>query len=239
MALRKTLGELRAALRDNLDEQTPGFFTDAMLTRFLNRAKDRVWTEVRKADQDYFALTRTSLDGPALTILGQSYDAGSFQIRPGVRDYTLPPDLADLRDIRCLTSGFEDTPFVWMAATDPRFRVGLALPDPVAPGGGFGYTLLGERTLRLRTLSDTTLDLQITYVAILPDLADASDTLEMPHGLSRAVEEYAAAAALKSDRDPNAAAWEASGNSTVAAFLATAGRDGTGVTHVAGYLEDW
>ena len=237
MALRKTWTEMLTSIRANLDEASPGFWTDAGLLRMANRQKDRVWSEVRRAQQDYFTVTRTSLDG-ALTTLGTSYAATGFQIVASTRDYTLPPDLAQLVTIEVITSGFEHLRFSFRPATDPQFRQALTLTDAMEPEG-FLYTLLGERTMRITPPSNRTLDLRLTYVAIVPDLTVGADTLEMPHPLYRAVEEYTCAQALMADRAPEAAAWEARGNATVASFLGSNDRQSTDPEFVAGYLENW
>ena len=101
------------------------------------------------------------------------------------------------------------------------------------------YTLLGERTWRIAPLSDATLEWAITYVALVPDLTSNPSTLEMPHPLYMAVEQYATAEALMKDHSPDAAAWEAKGNATLALFLGANERQATDTAHVAGYLEDW
>ena len=53
MAHRKALSDLRTAVRDNLDEASASFWSNAQLLRFINRAKDRVWVEVRKLKEDF------------------------------------------------------------------------------------------------------------------------------------------------------------------------------------------
>ena len=237
MAHRKTLTQLRAALRVNLDEPTSGFWTDANLNLLINRAKDRCYSEVRKAAQEYFIVTRSSTDG-ALTILGESYTASSFAIVASTRDYTLPPDFAEMVTIECITSGQEHQRFAFRPATDPQFRGVLAQTTAVTPAG-FLYTILGERTLRIAPMSDTALDLRLTYIFVVADLSADADTLEMPYPLYMAVEEYAAGQALMMDRAPEAAAWEARGNSTVARFLGSNVRQSTEPEYVVGFLEDW
>lgn len=238
MPLRRTLSQFIGKVRQNVDETGGGgFWTDANITAALNRAKDRCWTEVRKAAQDFFAITRSSTDG-ALTILGESYPASSFAIAPGVRDYVLPPDCAEIRAIECITSGQEHVRFRRQTLSDTRFRTALVDQTPQSPGG-FLYAILGERTMRIAPLSDTALDVRLTYIAILPDLVAPSDPLEMPYALHGAVEEYATADCLMMDRAPESAAWEARGNSSIARFLGANERATTDPEYVSGYLEDF
>ncbi|HJQ65351.1 MAG TPA: hypothetical protein VJ816_03185 [Gemmatimonadales bacterium] len=233
MALRKTLLEMTTAVRIALDEVSPSFWGPNDIQQFLNRAKDRVHLEVRRANQGYFEMSRSSLDG-SVSILGESYDCANFRIVPGTRDFTLPPDFATLVSNRSLTSSYEWLRLSYRRHSDPDFRD--ALEETTAQTPRF-YTLMGERTLRIAPLSDMTLEWALTYVYIVPDLTSTTSTLEMPHPLYMAVEQYATAEALMKDHSPDAAAWEAKGNATIALFLGTNERQGTDVEHVQGYLE--
>ena len=235
MPLRKTLLELRTACRNRLDEVSPSFWSNADLNDFLNGAKDRCVQEVRKLRQDYFVVTRTSLDGP-VAVLSETYDCAGFRVVPGTRDYTLPPDFQELVSNRCVTSGFEWLRLSYRQHTDPDFRRALEETAPQTPQY---YTLLGERTWRIAPLSDATLDVALTYVLVVPDLTSDTSTLEMPHPLYLAVREYAVAEALMKDHSPDAAAWEAKGNATIALFLGANTRQDTDTPVVHGYLEEW
>ena len=42
-------------VRDVLDESSASFWTDAQLLRYLNRAKDRVWSRIRELKDDWEA----------------------------------------------------------------------------------------------------------------------------------------------------------------------------------------
>jgi len=61
----------------------------------------------------------------------------------------------------------------------------------------------------------------------------------MPHPLYMAVEQYATAEGLMKDHSPDAAAWEAKGNATIALFLGANERQETDTPVVTSYLEDW
>lgn len=235
MELRKSRLEMVTAIRTNLDEVSPSFWASADVPQFLNRAKDRVWMEVRKANQDYFETTRDSADG-VQSILGENYDCASFRLEPATRDYTLPPDFSTLVSNRCLTAGFEWLRLTYKRHTDYTFRRALEETSAQTPRY---YTILGERTWRIAPLSDMTLEWAITYVHLVPDLTSDTSTLEMPHPLYMAVEQYATAEALMKDHSPDAAAWEAKGNATIALFLGANERQGTDTEHVVGLFEDW
>lgn len=236
MAHRRTLSDLRLAIRDNLDESTAAFWTNAQLNRYINRAKDRVWVEVRKLKADYFVANRASTDG-TVTILGESYDTASFQIPVGATfTRTLPHDFAEMKRIEVITTDFEDVQFYHEDYTSPRFRALRAITDDLSPDA-FLFDIVAERTLVYAPRSDTALDLRIWYVQATADLTTDTDTLEIPWPLYKAVEEYATAGALKMDRDPNAAVWEASGNATIANTIGGHARQTQDPEFVESYLE--
>lgn len=235
MALRHTLLEMVTAVRVNLDETSPSFWGVGDVPQFINRSKDRVWNEVRRANQDYFVVTRDSLDSPS-SILGETYDPASFRVVPGTRDYTLPPDFAEMISNRCVTSNFDWLRLAYRRHSDPDFRRALEETSAQTPRY---YSLIGERTWRIAPLADATYDFGLTYVFIVPDLTSNTSTLEMPHPLYMAVEQYATAEALMKDHSPDAAAWEAKGNATITLFLGANDRQDTDTPVVHGLFEDY
>lgn len=235
MAHHRTLSQLRTAVRDNVDESTAAFWTNASLTRYLNRAKDRVATEVRKLKDDFFTVTRTSGDG-ALTILSESYSASSFAIVAGTSTYTMPPDLLELKLIEVTTSGYETVRFIHRDLTHHDMRAAMQITDNVSPSVIY-FDLIGERTMRIAPKSDTALALQITYVQTFADLSDDSDELTMPYPLYLAVEEYATASAMMQDSNPNAAAHEARGRQIIEDFFGAHSRQTQDVEVATGYLD--
>jgi hypothetical protein len=237
VAHHKTLSDLRTAVRDRLDESTASFWTNAQLTRYINRAKDRVWNRVKSLNEDYFAVTRTSEDG-SLTILSESYDASSFQIVAGTRDYTLPPDFSEMKLIECIESGYEHVRFIYRDLARHDMRDALEIADNQTPGDFF-FDLIGERTMRIAPKSDTTLDLRITYIQFFADLSDDTDELTMPHPLYLAVEEYATSMALRQDRNTDSEAYEASGDKIIAEMFGAHHRQTQDTETATGYLEGW
>lgn len=229
----KTLSELRTAVRDNVDESTAAFWTDAQILRYLNRAKDRVWLEVRKLKDDFFMETRSSTDG-SLTILGDSYAASSFAIVAGTRDYTLPPDFVEMKLVEVITSSYEQIRFVHADLAHPDMRAALEIVDNQNPGY-FLYDIIAARTMRIAPKSNTALDLRISYVQIIPDLSGEGSELTLPHPLYLAVEQYATAAALKQDRNPDAATFEASGNAVIASVFGAHARQTADIETAIGY----
>jgi len=218
MALRKTRLELRTSVRENLDEATASYWADSQLNRILDRSKDRVWNEVKRLKDDWFLRNRTSLDG-TLTILTESYAATGFELVAGTREYTLPFDVSEVKLIEVTTSGYETVRFVHRDLASWEMRGLRELTTNQTPDTIY-FDLVGERTLTIAPAVDTTLDLRLWYVPILDDLAADTSTLEMPHPLYMAVEEFATARALVQDRAAEAAVWEQMGVATVQRFMA-------------------
>lgn len=236
MAHRKTLSNLRVAIRDNLDESAATFWTNAQLTRFINRAKDYVWMEVKKLKADYFEINRASTDG-ALTILSESYAASSFQIPASATTFTrtLPPDMSELKRIEVITTDYETVEFTHKDHALPDFRALRTITD-TQPPHSFLWDVVGERTLVYTPYSDTALDLRLWYVPILADLSADDDTLEMPHPTYLMVEELATSRAQIMDRDTTAAVWEQLSKKTVAAFFGGHARQTQDPEFVESYL---
>ena len=156
MPLYKTLSDLRTLVRDGVDESTASFWSDVRLNRAINGAAQRVWTECRKLKDDFFLTSRTSLDG-SVTILGASYATSSFAIVAGTKSYTLPPDVAEVKLIECITSGYEDVVFEPSDLGNPWFVGNRTLTTNVAPSV-FRWDVVDQRTLVLDVASDTALD---------------------------------------------------------------------------------
>ena len=238
MAHRKTLSAMRTAVRDNLDEDTASFWTNPQLTRMINRAKDRVWVEVRKLKDDYFLLNRSSTDG-TVTILGESYATSSFQIPSGnTFTRTLPPDFSEMKRIEVITSDYEDVQFFYRDFADFNFRSLRAITSDQTPSS-FLFDIVAERTLAYAPRSSIALDLRLWYVPILADLSDDGNEMEMPHPLYLAVESYATATAQIKDRDGNAAVWENRAKAHIAEMFGGHARQTQDPEFVDIFLSEW
>ena len=80
------LGQMRLAVRDLLNEDVPGFWTDAQLNRYLNMAQDRVNSIISTERQDYFTISAT------------------FTAVQGTRDYAFPTDCKYIRRMEIYNS---------------------------------------------------------------------------------------------------------------------------------------
>ena len=244
---RRLVSEMETAVRTALDEATAAFFTQANLWTFLTRAAHVVHTEIRKLKADYFLVNLASTDG-SKTILGESYAASSLAIVAGTKEYTLPPDLLELKLIECITSGYEDVEFdLSKDLTHPDFVGARRRTSNTAPTY-FYADVVGERTLTIAPASDTALDLRIWYVssaclfvtstgASLKDIAAGTDELVMPHPGYMAVEQVATELAQLKDSSPDAAVYAALAQATVSRLFAAHARQTQDVEIVQGYLE--
>ena len=234
----KTLLTIRTMVRDLLDEPTASFWTDSQLNRYINQAKDRVWNRVKALNEDYWDISRTSQDG-SLTIQGESYLASSFAIVAGTTDYILPPDFVEMKLIEVLTSGYEWVQFTYTDMAKPQFRGLLALTSNTSPSEILFDIFAEPPAMRIAPKSDVALDLRITYVQSIADLAGDTERLTMPQPLYLAVVQYATSFALKQDRSNDAGAYEAAGDKIIAEMFGASHPQTQDVEVAGGYMEDW
>ena len=212
----KDVTTLRLLVRDQLDELSASFWSDAQILRYINRGKDRVWNRLKAVNEYYCTVTRTSNDG-VLTIQGESYTANAFRLLAGTSDYVLPPDFDQMSAIECITSGYTDLSITRMDINNPEFRALRSLTDDQQPMDEIFYDIIGEpATIRIAPKVNVTLNLQITYVQTLADLSAETDRLALPNPLYQAVVDYAVSFALRQDRSPDALTYEQSGDKLIA-----------------------
>ena len=223
-AYQRSYTELIQSVRDNVNEQTTDAFSDALIARFVNRAKDRVWNEVRRAQQDYFLKSLASTAG-SQTLLGQTYAASSLQITAGATELTLPHDLVAVKYIEAITSGYETVKFRHVDLAEAEFRRLREITTNSTPTE-FVWDVINERTFIFAPTSDTVLDTRLFYFFKIGDLV-SGDTLQMPPPLDHGVEAYATSELLLGDYAPEAAAWEQKGRSWVSEFLGATFRQST------------
>jgi hypothetical protein len=73
------LGEIRTVVRDLLNEEVAGFWTDAQLNSYISMAQSRVNSIITNIRQDYFTISAT------------------FQTTTGTKSYSLPSDCTYIR----------------------------------------------------------------------------------------------------------------------------------------------
>lgn len=233
----KQLSDVRLAVRDALDESSASFWTDAQLNRYLNRAKDRVVSRVRALEEDYFDVTRTAADG-TLTLNGESYNTASLTIPVGSGDIALPPDFAEMRVVEVTQSGYEWVRVRFKDISTAEFRNARQFTNNMSPQEFLADIISEPSAMRTAPKSDTALTLSITYVRDIPDMSLDGDRLLLPKPLYMAVEQYAISMALKQDRSPDAASYEATGDKIIAEAFGATHRQSQDQVTVTGYLED-
>jgi hypothetical protein len=234
---RKTLASLKTAVRNSLDEPIAAFWSDSQMIEAINRAKDRVWMDVKRLKDDYLLSSPRSTDG-TLSILGVAYAATNFRLVAGTTEYELPFDVTEVKLIEVVTSGYEWVRFVHRDLNSDAMRGLRSSTEHQAPNT-IAFDLVAERTLLISPPLDMTLDLRLWYVPILADLSADEDQLEMPHPLYMAVEHYAVAHLQVMDRDETSAVWEQKGSTIVANFMGSHRRQTMDPEYVVPYLSGW
>lgn len=120
---------------------------------------------VRRQRQDWHTVHRRSTDATTF-IRTENYNPTSFRLVAGTATYTLPPDLLELRFVRCVTAGREHVAFELVAENqDEGMRV-RRRPDPTAgqQGTRFLCILTGQRSMVVVPTPQETLELELVYV---------------------------------------------------------------------------
>ena len=161
----------RALLDANLvkiDSTTSPLITQVELVMWANEGKDKLEKVFRQAKEDY-QLVVLQRDDAAFRWAGQTYDpAVNLRViggTTGTRFITLPPDLLELRNIRTLTTGEEARRWEWRDLSDREFVSLRSRIDTDTARGTILFDIVGDRTLLLAAMPDTTLDVEITYIA--------------------------------------------------------------------------
>jgi len=159
---------LRQSLLDadavNIDGTTHRFVTEAELLTWAQEGHERLLTQLRRMGEDFGLVVRQSTDAD-LRWNGITYDCSSFGLTATGRTYTLPPDLIELRQIRALTSGYEDRLFEHKDLSDPVVVAQIRSASDTTTTGVIRWDIVGERTLRLALPPDVALDIEISYIA--------------------------------------------------------------------------
>lgn len=148
----------------NADGTTHRFVTEAELLAWAQEGHHLLYGRLRQANQDYGLVVRQSTDAD-LRWNGITYDCSSFGLTTTARTYTLPPDLIELRQIRAITSGYEDRLFEQKDLTDPTVVAQTRSASDTTNSGTIYWDVVGERTLRLALPPDVALDIELSYIA--------------------------------------------------------------------------
>ena len=109
MASVLTLADLTTRVRDNIDEATAGYWSDAQIQRKVISRYNELWARIIAVRDDWYKATTSS---PITLVSGTS-------------KYALPAGFFRVATIRTTTSGKESVVWRYMSCKDPRFIEGL------------------------------------------------------------------------------------------------------------------
>lgn len=159
---------IRLALREShaiqQDSTTTPDLVESELLAWANVANAKLEMALRRNKQDFFLRARTSTNA-AYRWEGERYDPASFQLASGTREYTLPPDVIELRSIRVTTTGQEYRLFKHQDLAHPQFQRLLHRPATERLLTDYTYwDVVGKRTLLLANPPEQTLDVELRFV---------------------------------------------------------------------------
>jgi hypothetical protein len=155
------LGLLNANLV-KIDQTTSPLITQAEALAWANEGKDKLEKVLRQAKEDYQLVVMQSND-TAFRWVGQTYDPAVLRMTSASTIYSLPPDLLELKYIRPLTTGQESVEFEYLDSSTKYFRELRTLTNK--PGNPIYFDFVGERSLLLANAPQSSLDIEIGYIA--------------------------------------------------------------------------
>ena len=172
-----SLTTMTTLIRDNLDETTAGYWTDAEIQRKIVRRFRELWSRIIGIRDDWFKSTT-----PATVTLVS-----------GTLKYSLAADFFRVATIRTTTSGKEAVQWIWMSCKDPRFVEGQRADVTYSDPGIIYYDIEGVTSIVVSPLPRATLIGSMEYYT-LP--TDPTTTFALPDPILRYVEAGATADCL-------------------------------------------
>ncbi len=190
-----TITTMTLLIRDNLDEVSAGYWTDAEISRKIVRRYRELWS--RMIGIDWFKSTV-----PA-----------TIALVSGTVKYALPADYFRTATIITTTSGQTSVKWVWMSCKDPRFVAGQQADLLVSNPGVIYYDIEGVTSLVVSPIPQSVLAASHEYYTIPTDPAT---TFALPDTFLRYIEAGATADCLAKGpvgmlsywREELAMAWE-------------------------------
>lgn len=172
-----TLTTMTTLIRDNLDEATAGYWSDAEIQRKIVRRFRELWSRIISIRDDWFKSTAPA----TITLVANTLK------------YTLPADYYRTATIRTTTSGKESVQWVWMSCKDPRFVEGQRADVIYSDPGIIYYDIEGVTSIVVSPVPQATLVGSMEYYT-LP--TDPTVTFALPDPILRYVEAGATADCL-------------------------------------------
>lgn len=182
----RCLAQMVGSVRDNLVAggggnlalNTDEFWSDAEIIRNINYAYNELWkiaknlrtdlfTEVMGSDESFFV--RNVIDGFQTT-----FDPSSFKITQNIQYYTLPTELAELKNIRGLDSEHQGVRFRHKDFGSEEFKTAF-YKEAGTGSGEYLFDVIGRRSLVIAPKPQETFDIEIVYTRRLRRLFNYSD----------------------------------------------------------------
>ena len=209
-------GDLRALVREHVNEPTAGFWSDAQLNIYLNLAKDQVTAFMVRLDEDFFELSAT------------------FSTAVGTKSYLLPADAMQVNRIeRYTTADAYDITMLEPVGHHLLGRNGYPFGSNNKPDY---YDVRGVQ-FDLYPTPDAIYPMRLYYDQRQADMSQDSDVPGHPREAHPLIAARAAKMALTKQGDTGEAVKELIGDleDTLSGWLT--GRRGSVATTVAGYME--
>lgn len=159
------LSTARTRIRYRIGETTPSFWTNDELNSYINDAKEDLYNAILTINKDFFE-KRTTL----ATVSGTTA-------------YELPSDFQQVKSLRMLTSGYEDTMFKPQDRNTSAFLMGLNSMNVSNSPYEILYDVYqnlddSDKTwyIQFSPVPRDVKSIELNYVAQLPDLTADADT---------------------------------------------------------------
>jgi len=143
-------------------------FAQDEVVRWANEGYEEAQKVLRNAEMDYNWIAREFHASNTITFENEDYALSNLRLVNGTTEYTLPPDLLLLKEMRCITSGQESRAFRPLDVTDPYFQTLAKSTNPATDP--IYWDQVDRSTLLLANDPETNLDLHISYVRRSPKL---------------------------------------------------------------------
>lgn len=148
-----TVTDMVTLIRDNLDEASAGYWTDAEITRKIVRRFRELWSRIISIRDDWF----------------KSSTPATVTLVANTLKYALPSDFFRTCTIRTTTSGKEAVQWAWMSCKDPRFVEGQRADVTFSDPGVIYYDIEGVTNIVVSPLPRATLVGSMEYYTLPTD----------------------------------------------------------------------
>jgi len=156
-----TRGEIKALARAWLDDDSGGYFTDAIMDRFINQAQREAQKCLIRAGENFYTkCVETS------TVADQ-------------RDYALPTDFMKLLRLERITQGSGDTASTERLHPLTTNEIDVSGYQNGSSGDSYNY-VVNQSTFALYPVPNSVKVLRLTYVYRVGDMSSDGDTPDVP-----------------------------------------------------------